>query len=118
MDLLSVRIAAEPDIARIRQVTGVIADTCGLTSFAKTRVVTAVLEIALDDELEFKDYYKNLSRMFGEEKIHSTVGSVNGDVRFYGLTETNMNLDGIDRHQRLITSYQKLHAWRAAKANG
>lgn len=46
MDLLSVRIAAEPDIARIRQVTGVIADTCGLASFAKTRVVTAVLEIA------------------------------------------------------------------------
>ena len=46
MDLLSVRIAAEPDIARIRQVTGVIADTCGLASFAKTRVVTAVIEIA------------------------------------------------------------------------
>ena len=46
MDLLNVRIAAEPDIARIRQVTGVIADTCGLESFAKTRVVTAVLEIA------------------------------------------------------------------------
>ena len=49
MDLLSVRIAAEPDIARIRQVTGVIADTCGLASFAKTRVVTAVLEIARND---------------------------------------------------------------------
>ena len=46
MDLLNVRIAAEPDIARIRQVTGVIADTCGLENFAKTRVVTAVLEIA------------------------------------------------------------------------
>ena len=46
MDLLSIRIAAEPDIARIRQVTGAIAETCGLESFAKTRVVTAVLEIA------------------------------------------------------------------------
>lgn len=46
MDLLNVRIGAEPDIARIRQVTGVIAEACGLESFAKTRVVTAVLEIA------------------------------------------------------------------------
>ena len=46
MDLLNVRIAAEPDIARIRQVTSVIADACGLHSFSKTRVVTAVLEIA------------------------------------------------------------------------
>ncbi|WP_457808914.1 OsmC domain/YcaO domain-containing protein [Kushneria sp. EE4] len=80
------------------------------------QALTAVLEIALDDELEFDDYYKNLSRMFGEEKILAAVGSVNGDVRFYGLTETNMNLEGIDRHQRLITSYQKLHAWRAANA--
>ena len=44
-DLLNIRIGAEPDIARIRQVTGGIADVCGLTSFAKTRVVTAVLEI-------------------------------------------------------------------------
>lgn len=56
------------------------------------QALTAVLEIALDDELEFKDYYKNLSRMFGEEKIHSTVGSVNGDVCFYGLTETGIHL--------------------------
>ena len=46
MELLSVRIAAEPDIARTRQVTSAIADACALESFAKTRVVTAVLEIA------------------------------------------------------------------------
>ncbi len=46
MDLLNVRIAAEPDIAKIRQVTDVIAKTCGLENFARTRVVTAVLEIA------------------------------------------------------------------------
>ena len=46
MDLLNVRIAAEPDIARIRQVTSAIAEACELKSFAKTRIVTAVLEIA------------------------------------------------------------------------
>ncbi|MCX2524072.1 hypothetical protein [Larsenimonas rhizosphaerae] len=61
--------------------------------------------------------YRNLVRMFGEEKINATVGYINADVRFYGLTETSMNLEGIDRHQRLITSYQKLHAWRAAKVD-
>ena len=46
MELLTVRIAAETDISRIRQVTGTIAQTCGLENFAKTRAVTAVLEIA------------------------------------------------------------------------
>ncbi|MFC0337897.1 hypothetical protein [Kushneria avicenniae] len=74
------------------------------------QALTAVLEIALDDELEFEDYYRNLSRMFGEEKILAAVGSAYGDVRFYGLTETGMNLDGLDRHQRLFTSYKRLYA--------
>ncbi|RKR07574.1 ribosomal protein S12 methylthiotransferase accessory factor [Kushneria sinocarnis] len=82
------------------------------------QALTAVLEIAIDDELAFEDYHRNLVRMFGEEKINAAVGSVNGDVRFYGLTPTSMELEGIDRHQRLITSYQKLHAWRAANVEG
>jgi len=34
-------------------------------------------------------------------------------VRFYGLTPTNLQLEGLDRHQRLIDSYKKLHAARA-----
>ncbi|MGB3796040.1 MAG: ATP-binding protein [Alteraurantiacibacter sp.] len=46
MELLNIRFAAEGDIARIRQVTSGICEICGLESFAKTRVVTAVLEIA------------------------------------------------------------------------
>ncbi|ART62853.1 hypothetical protein [Kushneria marisflavi] len=47
---------------------------------------------------------QSLSRMFGEEKMLTEVSSVNGDVRFYGYIETGMNLEGIDRHQRLIRS--------------
>jgi ribosomal protein S12 methylthiotransferase accessory factor len=43
------------------------------------------------------------------------VGSVNGDVRFYGLTPTNMQLAGLDKHLRLIESYKKLHAARATR---
>ena len=35
---------------------------------------------------------------------------------FYGLTETSMKLEGLDRHLRLIESYKKLHAARAKKA--
>ncbi|TVU70185.1 OsmC domain/YcaO domain-containing protein [Cobetia crustatorum] len=76
----------------------------------------AVLEITLDDELELEDYLYNFRRMFGEETIAAVVGSVEGEVRFYGLEPTNMQLEGLDRHQRLIESYQKLHAHRAALA--
>ena len=81
------------------------------------RAVNAVLEITLDEELELDDFLPNLKRMFGEETMTAVVGSVQGKVRFYGLTPTNMQLEGLDRHQRLITSYKKLHAARAAQAN-
>ncbi|WP_308367507.1 MULTISPECIES: OsmC domain/YcaO domain-containing protein [unclassified Microbulbifer] len=80
------------------------------------RAVQAVLEIALDDGLELDDYIVNLRRMFGEETVDAVVGSVDGTLRFYGLTPTNMQLEGLDKHLRLIESYRKLHAARAAKA--
>lgn len=79
------------------------------------RAVNAVLEITLDDELELDDYLVNLQRMFGEETMAAVVGSVDGSVRFHGLTPTNMQLDGLDKHLRLIESYKKLHAARAAR---
>lgn len=81
------------------------------------QAVNTVLEIALDDELEIEDFIYNLNRMFGETVMTNVIDSINGDVRFYGLTPTNMNLDGLDRHQRLLTSYNKLHQARAARVS-
>jgi len=80
------------------------------------RAMQAVLEIVLDDELELDDFRRNLGRMFGEETLDAVIGSVTGEVRFHGLTPTSLGLEGIDRHQRLIESYRKLHAHRAARA--
>ncbi|MCL7938694.1 OsmC domain/YcaO domain-containing protein [Halomonas sp. ATCH28] len=79
------------------------------------RAVSAVLEILLDDELELDDFLYNFRRMFGEATMEAVVGSVNGSVRFHGLTPTSMALEGLERHQRLIESYQKLHAHRAKR---
>jgi ribosomal protein S12 methylthiotransferase accessory factor len=67
----------------------------------------------LDDDLELADYEANFRRMFGNERMDAVIGSVQGDVRFYGLTPTSMKLEGLDRHQRLIESYKKLHSARA-----
>ncbi|SDM62634.1 ribosomal protein S12 methylthiotransferase accessory factor [Franzmannia pantelleriensis] len=80
------------------------------------QAVQAVLEIALDDELALDDFRYNLARMFGDETLDAVIGSVNGDVRFHGLPPTNMQLEGLEKHQRLIESYKKLHAHRAVKA--
>jgi ribosomal protein S12 methylthiotransferase accessory factor len=76
----------------------------------------ATLQVALDDELEFEHYQPNFTRMFGSDVMDAIIGSINGDVKFYGLTPTNSQLEGLDKHLRLIDSYKKLHAARAKAA--
>lgn len=76
------------------------------------QALNVVLEVTLDDALELEDYETNFRRMVGNERMDAVLGSVNGSVRFFGLTPTSMKLEGLDRHQRLIDSYRKLHVVR------
>ncbi|WP_374328418.1 OsmC domain/YcaO domain-containing protein [Azonexus sp.] len=80
------------------------------------QAVNVVLEVLLDDELELEDYEPNFRRMFGKERMDAVIGSVDGSIRFHGLTPTSMKLEGQDRHQRLLDSYRKAHAARAKAA--
>jgi ribosomal protein S12 methylthiotransferase accessory factor len=68
--------------------------------------------VLLDDDLELDDYVANFRRMFGNPRMDAAIGSTNGTVRFFGLTPTSMKLEGLDRHERLIDSYKKLHKAR------
>jgi ribosomal protein S12 methylthiotransferase accessory factor len=74
------------------------------------QALNTVLDISLNEELELKDYIPNMTRMFGTEILNNAVLTVTGEVRFFGLTKTNMKLEGLDKHLRLIDSYQKLQA--------
>jgi ribosomal protein S12 methylthiotransferase accessory factor len=78
------------------------------------QALSAVLVVLLDEELELEDYTVNFRRMFGAERMDAVMGSVEGSVRFYGLTPTSIKLEGLDRHHRLIDSYKKLHKARTA----
>ncbi|MCK0105973.1 OsmC domain/YcaO domain-containing protein [Marinobacter sp. S0848L] len=80
------------------------------------QAMQASLEATLDEELELDDYLYNFRRMFGNDVMDAVVGSIDGSVRFYGLEETSMNLEGLDRHLKMIESYKKLHAARAKAA--
>ncbi|MEN0104987.1 MAG: OsmC domain/YcaO domain-containing protein [Pseudomonas sp.] len=77
------------------------------------QAVNVVLEMQLDEDLELEDFEVNFRKMFGNERMDAAIGSVDGTVRFHGLTPTSMKLEGLDRHLRLIDSYKKLHAKRA-----
>jgi ribosomal protein S12 methylthiotransferase accessory factor len=80
------------------------------------QALNVVLEVVLDDDLELDDYEFNFRRMFGDARMDAVMGSVDGSVRFFGLTPTSMNLEGLDRHHRLLDSYRKLHKARASVA--
>ena len=76
------------------------------------QALNVALEVALDSELEMANYEHNFRRMFGNARMDAVLGSVDGSVRFYGLTPTSMKLEGLDRHHRLIDSLRKLHKAR------
>jgi len=80
------------------------------------QALNVVLEVQLDEELELDDYVVNFRRMFGDARMDAVLGSVDGSVRFFGLTPTSMKLEGLDRHARLLDSYKKLHAARGKVA--
>ncbi len=80
------------------------------------QALNVVLEVLLDPELELSDYETNFRRMFGNQRMDAVVGSVEGHVRFFGLTPTSMKLEGLDRHHRLIDSFKKLHTARGKVA--
>ena len=75
------------------------------------------LYIILNEDLELENYLSNFRRMFGSEQIDAVIGSIEGSLRFFGLAPTNMNLEGLDRHQRLMGSYKKLHKARSLSKN-
>ncbi len=82
------------------------------------RAMDAVIEVELDSDMALEHYLNNFTRMFGKERVEAVVGSVDGSNRFYGLEPVGMELTGLERHQRLIQSYQKLHQWRASTWSG
>ena len=80
------------------------------------QAMNVVLEVQLDPDLALEDYEYNFRRMFSHDRMDAVMGSVEGSVRFFGLTPTGMKLEGLERHHRLIDSYKKLHSARAQKA--
>jgi ribosomal protein S12 methylthiotransferase accessory factor len=76
------------------------------------QVLDVVLDITLREDLELQNYIPNLTLMYGKENLGNATSSVSGKIRFFGLTPTNMKLDGIGKHLRLVESYEKLQVAR------
>lgn len=81
-------------------------------SFFQT--LNTLLEIELEPELNLSNFEENLIKMYGEKLYTSVLKSITGEIRFYGLTETDTKLSGLDKHLKLIESYEKLQSAKRA----
>lgn len=80
------------------------------------QALEAALHVVLADDLTLDDFVPNLTLLFGDEVMAAVLGSLDGSVRFHGLTPTSMKLEGLDKHLRLVESYQRVHQARAKAA--
>ncbi|WP_417334783.1 OsmC domain/YcaO domain-containing protein [Halobacteriovorax marinus] len=77
------------------------------------QILNIVLDIAIDEELDMEDYTENLTKMYGEVLVKEVLETVSAEVKFFGLEETSIELTNIDKHQRLVESYNKLQVARS-----
>lgn len=76
------------------------------------RALNTVLDITNQQDLKVEHFKSNLIKMFGDELIENVIKSVQGDIKFFGLSDTSMKLEGLEKHRQLINSYKKLHSFR------
>lgn len=72
------------------------------------KALDIVLDITQREELSLQDFLPNLTRMYGQPLMDAVTKSVTGEIKFYGLPETSMKLEGIEKHLKFIESYTKL----------
>lgn len=69
------------------------------------------------EELSPEDYRPIFIRMYGDELYQRIQKTLSGEVRFPGLTPTNLSLKGLNKHMALIESYNKLQKVREKMRN-
>ena len=78
-----------------------------------------LLEIEMDDSLNTNEFLPTVEKMYGKEMVDRSQNIINGFEKFDGLTESDLNLQGFEMHQKLLTSYEKLQRakriWSAKK---
>ena len=72
------------------------------------QLLNVLVDVELDDTLEQSEFEGALKRMYTESLYQAALGTVTGEVKFYGLAPTDSKLTGLEKHQRLLESYQKL----------
>lgn len=72
------------------------------------QLLNVLVDIELEEDQEQNNLRETLIRLYGEDLYTYGLEIISNKVSFPGLHETDLNLSGFDKHQRLIRSYIKL----------
>jgi ribosomal protein S12 methylthiotransferase accessory factor len=67
-----------------------------------------LLEIEMDDSLNTNEYLPTVEKLYGKDLVDRAQTIINGHEKFADLHESDLNLQGFEMHQKLLTSYEKL----------
>lgn len=81
------------------------------------QLLNILLDIELNEDLSYKNFEYNLKRMYGDKLLNNTLKAIRGEIKFYGLDRIDNNLNAIEKHSRLIRSYEKLIQKRSNATN-
>jgi phage anti-repressor protein len=76
------------------------------------RLLDILIDIEIDETLDQENYKKSLEKMYGTEMYQLGIKTITGEIKFFGLTETNVSLSNLEKHQDLIKSYRKIQRMR------
>ena len=76
------------------------------------QLVNILLDIQIDPDLNFENYQQNLERMYGPDLLKIGRQTISGEIQFFGLEKTNLQLKSLDRHLDLLKSYEKIQKVR------
>lgn len=72
------------------------------------RCLVASLDLALEGERDPAECKASFEQAFGADTVAAAWGSIEGNVRFHGLTAGDMTMGQFPAHQELLRSYLKL----------
>jgi ribosomal protein S12 methylthiotransferase accessory factor len=74
-----------------------------------------IIDINLDSALKLEHFKSNIIRMYGDELVNAAIKTVLGEIKFYGIPKSNLQLEGLDKHLKLLASFKKLQKKRTSK---
>lgn len=72
------------------------------------RCLHTLLLLAMEEQRDPDQYMEAFARMYGTDILETVLASLNGDLRFHGLTAVDDAFSALPAHRAMLAAYEKL----------